>query len=582
MKRLILIGNPNVGKSALFTRLTGVHTTISNYAGTTVTFKEGETVAGGEKVTVIDTPGTYSLEYGNDAEKVAAELAAEGDLVVNVLDATNLERNLLLTMQLLERGRPLVVVLNMADDAAHKGISIDAAELQRLLRVPVIPTCALSGDGIAELARALDTQIGRLNRGGDFPSIRPHAPEEKWMDLGQILRRVQSLQHRRHTFLERLQDISVHPVYGLGFAALLMAVMFLVIRFAAEGLISVALDPLFNTFYLPLMERLRHLLEPVPALQHVLIGTPIDGKIDFEQSLGVLTTGVYVELAVVLPYLAVFYAMLSLLEDIGYLPRLGVVLDSFMHRLGLHGFSVIPILLGFGCNVPGILATRSLETRSQRFIACTLISIGIPCVSLQAMIVKLVGAAGLAHVILVYAFLGGVVFVLGHVLKWSVRGFLPELILEIPPYRRPQLRLMLLKLYHHVRGFLFEATPLIFGGILLMNLLDYLRFFEFLARVTGPVVRVVWGLPETAILPVVMGFLRKDVAAGMLVPLGLSIPQQMTACVLLSVTFPCIATFVVLVQELGWRDTLKTVAIMLVCALGFGGLAHLLFQHVAG
>ncbi len=582
MKRLILIGNPNVGKSALFTRLTGVHTTISNYAGTTVAFKAGELAAGGETFSVIDTPGTYSLEADNDAERVAAELAGSGDLIINVLDATNLERNLLLTMQLLERGKPLLVVLNMFDDAQHKGIDIDVARLREYLRVPVIPTCALSGDGIADLVQAVAEARRKQEDGGGFPSIRPHAFQEKWEDLGRILPAVQSLRHRRHTFLERLQDVSVHPVYGLAFAAALMAVLFLLIRFSAEGLINWVMDPMFEHFYRPLIERLDAALAGLPALQHVLIGAPVAGKIEFEQSLGVLTTGVYVELAVVLPYLLVFYFFLSLLEDIGYLPRLGVVLDTFMHRIGLHGFSVIPVLLGFGCNVPGILATRSLETSRQRFIACTLIAIGVPCVSLQAMIFKLVGAISLSHVVIVYAYLGLTILILGHLLKWGVRGPLPELILEIPPYRQPQARQLLLKLYGNAKGFLFEATPLIFGGILLMNLLDGAGFFRVIARVAGPVVRQVWGLPDGAILPIVMGFLRKDVAAGMLVPLNLSAPQLMTACVLLSLTFPCIATFAVLFQELGWKDTAKSVGVMLLTALSFGGLAHLLFQHVAG
>lgn len=188
MKKLVLIGNPNVGKSALFTRLTGIHTAVSNYAGTTVTFKHGDAqLPGGEKVAVVDTPGTYSLEHANEAERVAAELAAEGDIIVNVLDATNLERNLFLTMQLLERGKPLVVVLNMFDDAAHKGISIDAGRLAALLRVPVIPTVAVSGDGVTALMRTLAETAGRLDAGAEFPRIRPHDKREKWADTGEIL-----------------------------------------------------------------------------------------------------------------------------------------------------------------------------------------------------------------------------------------------------------------------------------------------------------------------------------------------------------------------------------------------------------
>jgi ferrous iron transport protein B len=359
-----------------------------------------------------------------------------------------------------------------------------------------------------------------------------------------------------------------------------MAAVFAFIRTAGEGLINWVLDPAFNHLYLPLMERLSAKLAAAPLLQHLLVGAPVGGKIDFEQSMGMLTTGLYVELAVVLPYLLAFYLALALLEDVGYLPRLGVVLDSFMHRLGLHGFSVIPILLGFGCNVPGILATRSLETRRQRFVACTLITIGIPCVSLQAMIFKLVGQHGFWPVAAVYLFLAAVTILLGVCLKWGMRGFLPELILEIPPYRRPRARLVAHKLYHNARGFLLEATPLILGGILLMNVLDYVHAFESVSRLLAPVVHDLWGLPENAILPIIMGFLRKDVAAGMLAPLHLMLPQLMTACVLLSLTFPCVATFIVLFNELGWKDTLKSIGIMILTATLFGAAAHLLFPHI--
>lgn len=580
MQRLILCGNPNVGKSALFTRLTGVHTTIANYAGTTVSYKRGRMLLAGQPVEVIDTPGAYSLDPGNEAERVAADLCAQADLVINVVDATNLERNLLLTMQLLEQGKPLVLVLNMADDAQHKGIHIDVPELGRILRVPVVPTVAVSGDGIAELTHVLAEAAARADRGEPFPRIRPHGPDEKWTDLGRILQRVQTLTHRHHTFLEVLQDLSVHPLLGPLAALALLAMVFVTIRTLGEGLIRFLLDPLFHNLYLPVMTRFDAWLAPWPLLRHALIGVPIHGQIDFQQSMGMLTTGLYVELAVVLPYLLAFYLVLSLLEDIGYLPRLSVVMDALLHRIGLHGFSVIPILLGFGCNVPGLLATRSLETRQERFVACTLISIGVPCVSLQAMIFKIVGEFGGWHVAAVYLYLAAVTLLLGCLMKWTLRGFLPEMILEIPPYRRPKLGLIGRKLYYRTRGFLFEATPLILGGILLMNVLDYLGLFRLAATVLAPVTRGIWGLPDNAILPILMGFLRKDVAAGMLIPLQLTHAQTMTACVLLSLTFPCVASLIVLFHELRWRDALKSVGIMLATAVVFGGLAHLLFVHI--
>jgi len=181
----------------------------------------------------------------------------------------------------------------------------------------------------------------------------------------------------------------------------------------------------------------------------------------------------------------------------------------------------------------------------------------------------------------VYAFMAAVVILLGLVMRRMVKGDLPELILEIPPYRMPSLRLTVLKLYYRVRGFLFEAVPLVVGGVLVVNILDYLKVFKLAAVVTAPVVTRLWGLPKAAILPIIMGFLRKDIAAGLLIPLHLTLPQVMTGTVLLSLTFPCIATFIVLFNELGWKDALKSIGIMLLTATVFGTAANLLF-HLIG
>lgn len=581
MKRLVLAGNPNVGKSAVFTRLTGIHATTSNYPGTTVTVKKGRARIGNEDFEVIDLPGTYSLDFTNEAEKVAVELLENADIILNVVDSTNLERNLQLTMQLLERNQPLVVSLNMTDDAEHKGIHIDAEKLSHRLGVAAIPTVALSGRGVKELAGAVTEEAEKIDAGKVFEGIPHHNRSERWLDIGAIVDDVQCLEHRHHTFLEWLQDVSIHPFSGIIFAGVVLTLSFFVIRLIGEGLIDYILDPLFTKVYLPVLEAVEGFLPNEGIIQHLLIGKLIDGEIDFVESMGMLTTGFYVPIAMVLPYIIAFYLVLSLMEDIGYLPRLGVLLDAVMHKVGLHGFSVIPLLLGLGCNVPGILATRSLETRRERFIACTLISIGVPCVSLQAMILKLVGELGFAYVVAVYLFLAAAILLLGTILRLMITGFLPELIIEIPPYRPPSLRITVHKLIFRCRGFISEAIPLILAGILLLNFLDYFNFFEIVANVTAPLVTNVWGLPKEAIMPIVMGFLRKDIAAGLLVPLQLSGSQVMTATVLLSLTFPCIATLAVLFVELRWKDAMKSIGLMLVSAVILGAAARWLFAFIA-
>ncbi|GAI34896.1 unnamed protein product, partial [marine sediment metagenome] len=262
-------------------------------------------------------------------------------------------------------------------------------------------------------------------------------------------------------------------------------------------------------------------------------------------------------------YVIAFYLILGLLEDIGYLPRLAVLMDTIMHRLGLHGYAIIPTLLGFGCNVPAVLATRILESKRERFIAATLISIAVPCAALQAMIFGLVGERGGQYVAIVYGTLFVVWIILGIILNRAVKGFSPELLIEIPPYRLPSWRAVLQKLWMRAYGFLVEAVPIILGAVLVINILYILRVFDAIANFTAPVVTGLLGLPKEAVTAIVIGFLRKDVALGMLAPLALTAKQLVVGSVVLAMFFPCIATFVVLLRELGAVNMLKSAAIMI-------------------
>jgi len=251
-------------------------------------------------------------------------------------------------------------------------------------------------------------------------------------------------------------------------------------------------------------------------------------------------------------------------------------MDTIMHRLGLHGYAIIPTLLGLGCNVPAILATRILESKRERFIAATLISIAVPCAALQAMVFGLVGERGWQYVAIVYGTLFFVWIVLGFILNRLVKGFSPELLIEIPPYRLPLWRTVLLKLWMRVYGFLREALPIILAAVLVINILYVLGVFDAIANFTAPVVTGLLGLPKEAVVALVIGFLRKDVAIGMLAPLALSSEQLVVGCVVLAMFFPCIATFVVLFRELGVAGLLKSAGIMVTVALLTGGLLNLI------
>jgi ferrous iron transport protein B len=566
--KIVLMGNPNVGKSVIFSRLTGVNVIVSNYPGTTVEFTRGTMRFKGQKTELTDLPGTYTLEPTSRAEKVATKMLQEADLVVDVVDATNLERNLNLTLQLIERGKPVVVVLNMWDDAKHRGITIDPQKLQKLLGVPIIPTVGLTGEGIKELVSSLEKASSRE------PITR--ARQERWVRIGEIIRQCQSLTHRHHTFLETIGDLTVKPLTGLPIALVTIYLIFKAIRFMGENLIEHLFDPLFEGLWIPLIMNLSSLLGSSGFFHDVLIGKLISGEIDFVQSFGLLTTGLYVPIAMVLPYAFSFYLVLGILEDLGYLPRLAILVDSLMHKVGLHGFASIPMILGIGCNVPGALATRVLDTERERFIAATLMAIAVPCTAQIAMIIGLLGKQPL-QLTAVFGSLFLVWIGLGMLLNRVLKGESPEIFVEISPYRVPYWNAVAKKLWMRVREFLGTAIPMVLLGVLFMSILYSLGIIDWVAAVTAPVVTGLLGLPKEAVSALIIGFLRKDVAVGMLAPLNLSAGQLVIACVVLAMYFPCVATFVVLIKELGIKDMFKSTLIMLISALMVGTILNFIF-----
>ena len=565
--RVLLMGNPNVGKSAVFSRLTGAHVIASNYPGTTVGFTEGTMRLNGRLCRVIDVPGTYSLEPMSRAEEVAVEMLRDGDIVLNVVDSTNLERNLNLTLQLLKRGLPMVVALNMWDEAQEHGVRIDVGALSERLGIPVVPTCAISGEGMKALQQNLvHARPGAL----DFED------GERWHAVGDIVEAVQQVEHHHPTLGQELSHATVRPIIGPLIALVVLAASFELVRLIGEGLIGHVAEPLFDRLWLPVMTRLSAALGSGGLLHNLLIGELVNGQIEFGESFGVLTTGLYIPLAAVLPYVFAFYLVVGVLEDSGYLPRLGVLVDNVMHRLGLHGLSIVPMLMGLGCNVPGALALRVMETRKERFIAATLLGVCVPCVPQLAMITGLLGKYGVLGLGPVFGTLLLLWLGLGMAMKRLVGGTTPEILMDIPPYRMPYWRGLTKKLWMRMRGFLREALPYVLLGVLVVNLFYTLGVIDLAGRLFGPLVTRVLGLPTEAVGALLVGFLRKDVAVGMLAPLGLSLKQLIVACVVLAAYFPCAAAFVVLLRELGTRDMLKATLIMLAAAFGTGALLNLL------
>jgi len=569
MKTIVLMGDPNVGKSVLFSRLTGVNVIASNYPGTTVDYSRGRALLNGEKVEVIDAPGTYSLDPSNKAEEVAVSLLDKADLVINVVDSTSLERCLLLTIELLKKRKPVIIALNMWDEAQHLGINIDTAELESMLKVPVVSTVAITGEGVNELVCRLDEAVipEHSSSGGH---------EEEWIEVGHIVEKVQNVTHRHHTIWDRIEDATVKPVTGLFAAAVIMSAMFGLVRLVGEGVVKYIMEPLFELYRVPVTV----LSEKLSAgfAHDVLIGKLVNGEIDYVQSMGMLTTGFFVPFGMVLPYIMAFYLSLALLEDSGYLPRLVTVTDNVFHKLGMHGHGIVAVLLGAGCNVPGVLSTRALETRKQRFLAATLVSVTVPCAAQSAMIFGILGRYGARYIMMVFGTLMFMFILLGLLLNRITRGECPELFLDIPPYRRPSVSAVVKKTWMRIRWFLAEAIPFLFLGVLAVNILNALGVISFISYHMTGFMKYWFGLPGEAVPALLSGFLRKDLAVGMLVPMSLS-PEQLTVAVtVLTLYFPCVATFTVLLKELGVKDMAKSIAVMILTSFMVGGIMKLILM----
>ncbi|MBI4667816.1 MAG: fused ferrous iron transport protein A/B [Elusimicrobia bacterium] len=574
---LMLAGNPNVGKSVVFSRLTGLDVISSNYPGTTVEVSRGTAKLAGAKFDVTDVPGAYSLAPACPAEDVACRLLLQekADLVIDVLDATNLERNLFFGLQLLEKGLPVIFLLNKWDIARRNGISIAIEEFSRRLGAPAVPFVAVTGEGLNELN---ETVANILRHGLERPRQVPIGDDGKWQLIGDLSRQVQKITHKHPSFLEKLEDLSVVPLTGIPMAAATMAAAFYAVRELGEALTKFLTEPVFNLAYMPLISHLAGPLKSCAICFDLLFGRSGQAM----ESFGVLTTGVYVPFVVVLPYIFSFYLVLGFFEDLGYLPRLAVLLDRLMHKLGLHGYGTIPLMLGLGCKVPAMLATRVLETRRERLIAMTLALFIAPCLPQSAMILSLLGPHGLKYVAVVFAGAAGIGIFSGFMLNRLIKGETPELFVEIPPYHIPRLKTLMTKVWMRLRGFIVEAAPMIMLGVMIVNILEMAGVMAVLTAVFEPAVRTLLGLPGETASVMVLGFLRKDVSILLLAPFHLTAGQLTVACLFLTLYLPCLATFTVMVKESGFKDAVRVSLLGLVVALAAASALNLLAAMGSG
>lgn len=558
--RIALVGNPNVGKSVLFGRLTGQYAIVSNYPGTTVAVTKGRALVGAEVCDLIDTPGVNALEGElSEDEQVTRRIVAgsDVDVVIQVVDARNLRRGLMLTSQLAVYGKPLVLALNMIDEARSHGIDIDSAALARRLGVPVIETVATEGRGVAALRQVLPDAV--------IPSVgfEPGREHAAWAHaLAVEFRRERPRVGRRAQ--ERLSRLVRQPLTGLPILAVVLYLMYLAVGvFGAQTLVGLLENNVFRGFINPAAVALFDRFVPWALVRDLFVG-----------EYGLITMGLTYAVAIVLPVVATFFFVFGFLEDSGYIPRLAIFSDRIFRAMGLNGKAVLPMVLGLGCDTMATMTTRILGTKKERLIAVLLLALGIPCSAQLATILGILGGISFAALLTLFGVVLGQMFIVGFLAARALPGERSEFILELPPIRWPHMRNVVYKTALRVRWYLGEAVPLFLIGTVLLFALSRLGWLDAMTRSVEPLVVGVLGLPAKTAQVLIMGFLRRDYGAAGLFAMAhsgqLSGAQAVVALTVMTLFVPCVANFLMMIKEQGSRAAFAILAVVTVIAIGTG------------
>jgi ferrous iron transport protein B len=570
--RIALVGNPNVGKSVIFGRLTGRYVTVSNYPGTTVAVTRGRANVGAEVCDIIDTPGVNALEGPlSEDEKVTRDLLESGgaEMVVQVADARNLRRALVLTSQIADFNLPMILVLNMVDEARTRGVDIDAAGLADELGIPVIEAVAPEGRGIAELRDALTG------------AARPHAAKERgashqhWADdMAQRYRTVGQVTLGR--LQEWLGRAVRQPFTGIPILLVVLYITYLVVGvFGAQVLVNLLEKGLFGTYLNPWATALAAHI-PFAAARDFLVG-----------QYGLITMGMTYAIAIVLPVVTTFFLVFGFLEDSGYIPRLAIFSDRLFRAMGLNGRAVLPMVLGLGCDTMATMTTRILATPKERLIAILLLALGVPCSAQLATIMGILGGISFAALATLFAVVLFQMVLVGFLAARVLSGDRSDFVMELPPLRLPRLRNLLTKTALRVRWYLGEAVPLFLIGTALLFVLDRVGGLTALASAARPIVTGLLGLPPKAAEVFVMGFLRRDYGAAGLFLMArngaLTHVQAVVALTVMTLFVPCVANFLMIVKERGLGVGLAILTFVTLIAVGTGAVlnAALGALHVA-
>lgn len=572
--KILLMGNPNVGKSVIFSKLTGMDALAANYPGTTVSYTLGNLCFNNEKATLIDVPGTYSLDVTSEAEKIATDFLDKGaDAIIFVLDSTNLERNLNLALQVLEYKIPTVFVLNMLDVADRKGIKIDVNKLEKILGAPVIPQIAVLGQGLKKLLRTTFDIIEKQ----ELPNLSV-VQGDNWSKASFITSEVQTktLGKTQLSFMEKLDDLTVTPWPGL---PIVLLVMFAAMGFVVGGgkaIRTVVLLPIFNNYFVPFMEFLASSFLSLEFIQNSLGSlvnlTTIENILVGE--FGVLIKGVEWPITLVLPYVFLFYIVLSFLEDSGLLPRLGILVDGFMKKMGLQGGNIIPIFLGYGCAVPAILGTRAATTQKERKIISTIVALSVPCVSQTGAFISLLGDHSIFLVVFMILISMVVMFITGQILSRVIPGKIDPIILEVPNLLKPSGKTLVRKVWIRIKNFMVEAELPMILAILFAAIVFEFGLLNRLGEILKPLVVTWLGLPQEASILLILGVIRRELAVLPMMEMGLSTQQLLVGATVAMFYMPCIAVFGVLAQEFKFKFAMFIALLTTSVAFILGGVVN--------
>ncbi len=626
-KTLILVGNPNVGKSVIFGKFTGRYAVVSNYPGTTVDLSRGMMISGGATWQIIDTPGTNSLMPVSEDEQVTRDvlLRENPDVIVQVADAKNLARTLQLTLELIELGVPMALALNMHDEARDRGIHISVRRLSDALGIPVVATVGVTGEGISDLKKAvsaaragtvftaysqeIEELAGRLDKliperirirralalmlaaddDGAWSYVPPAAgerirsrlreelagfPQEprlmifnrRNMMVNEIVAQVQetgSVPPR--PWLARLGNLAMRPFPGYAGVAAVLFAMYLFVGVLGVGIfVDLMQSIVFGRYINPPLAMVIERFVASPFLREFLIGP-----------YGIFSMAVTYAFAIVLPIVGTFFLFFGLLEDSGYLPRLSVMTDRLFRAFGLNGKAVLPLILGLGCGTMAAISSRILETRRERLLVMILLSLTIPCSAQLGVILGML--AGLSWKVTVIWLLSILISIYGTgaAAHRLIPGEESAFIMEIPPLRVPSFTNIVMKVRMRMVWYLKEAVPLFILGTAILFFMDRIRFLGVIERAASPVVVHFLGLPAETTRTFLIGFLRRDYGAAGLFSMakeGLLDPRQiLISIVTITLFVPCIAQCFMVVKEQGWKYAVLIFIFVAAYAVLFSG-----------